>query len=129
MKKNKPLLTVLILLALGVCFFVVEILGVLKYNIACVSKTFFGISCPGCGLSRAFIFMTKLDFLSAFRMNILSIPLFFGFVTIFIFAVSDIFLKTNLIDRSLNLARKRWVIAILILLTALSWTYNLINRI
>lgn len=37
--------------------------------IGCPFKVFLGVTCPGCGMSRAFEALLKLDFLLAFRMH------------------------------------------------------------
>ena len=46
-----------------------------KYNfgIECMIHKWFGIYCPGCGLTRAFEAMLNLDFYQAFRYNALSL--------------------------------------------------------
>jgi len=35
----------------------------------CIWRTLFGFSCPGCGLTTAFIYLLRLDFGAAFRSN------------------------------------------------------------
>jgi len=45
----------------------------------CTLRKVFGLPCPGCGLTRSFVYMGHLDVLAAFRMNWLG-PLFWGFV-------------------------------------------------
>lgn len=37
--------------------------------IPCLWKIIFGINCPSCGLTRAFMYLIKLDFVNAFRAN------------------------------------------------------------
>jgi hypothetical protein len=37
--------------------------------IPCIWKLVFGIRCPGCGITTAFINLMKLDFLNAFQSN------------------------------------------------------------
>ncbi len=39
--------------------------------IPCLWKTIFGIRCPGCGLTTAFIYLLNLDFKKAFETNFL----------------------------------------------------------
>ena len=48
----------------------------------CPIKTIFGINCPSCGMTRAFIAAIKLDFRSAFQYH----PLFplIGFETLYV---------------------------------------------
>lgn len=50
----------------------------------------FGKKCFGCGMTRAFISILQLDFISAVNYNLLSIPLFIGIVTYCLFLLTDI---------------------------------------
>ena len=42
----------------------------------CPFRILTGISCPGCGMTRAFLALAEGDFLTAFQYNPFSIPLF-----------------------------------------------------
>lgn len=54
-------------LALGLLYAgVVQRLG---FGIPCVYKTFLGLDCPSCGISRMFLAMLRLDFAAAFAFN------------------------------------------------------------
>lgn len=52
------------------------------FQIPCVFKTFFGIPCPGCGMSHAVIAALHLDFQEAFREHAMfwSMPLVFAII-------------------------------------------------
>jgi hypothetical protein len=39
------------------------------YDISCVFLELCGIPCPGCGMTRAFLSLLRLDFYSAFKYN------------------------------------------------------------
>lgn len=39
------------------------------FEITCFFKWIFGICCPGCGITRAYISLLRLDFAAAFRFN------------------------------------------------------------
>lgn len=54
--------------------------------IPCLWKTFFGFNCPGCGITRAFIYLLKLDFINAFKSN---------WLIVVILPISIYFLKTD----------------------------------
>lgn len=69
--KNR-LVAILILLIILSIYFSFEVYG-LKAN--CIIKSTFGFSCPACGLTRAFKSLLKFDIYSAFKYNILSIPI------------------------------------------------------
>lgn len=54
-------------LALGLLYaWVVQRLG---FGIPCVYKTFLGLDCPSCGISRMFLALLRLDFAAAFAFN------------------------------------------------------------
>ncbi|MDD2987248.1 DUF2752 domain-containing protein [Flavobacterium sp.] len=55
-----------------------------EYMIPCVSKTFFGIECLGCGIQRAIVLLFQGDFVAAFYMYPALFPLvlFLGTVAI-----------------------------------------------
>lgn len=52
---------------------VVVIILFIVFIYKCPINYFFGVQCPGCGITRAYLSALKLDFLSAFRYH----PLFF----------------------------------------------------
>lgn len=52
---------------LGLSYFLyIKITG---NSIPCFYYTNFGIQCPGCGLTRMFLSLSRLDFVSAFKYN------------------------------------------------------------
>ena len=63
-KKNMILKYVLGIVLLGLVLYFVDI--------GCIFRLFFGVSCPGCGLTRAYRALLKLDLKSAFHFH----PLF-----------------------------------------------------
>ena len=67
-----------ILLSLIICIFIFLINNI---KIPCVVNSIFGIYCPGCGITRMFISIVKLDFYQAFRYN----PMVFLLLPFFIF--------------------------------------------
>ena len=71
----------------------------------CPIYNIFGIRCIGCGLSRGFIAILRLDFDDAYKCNLLAIPLFIGIVLYTVLAIIDfIFEKQYLthIERRLS---------------------------
>lgn len=56
-----------------ISYFIFSVLLYLFTNIniciPCLWKYFFGITCPSCGLTRAFIYLLKFDFINAFKTN------------------------------------------------------------
>ena len=61
-------LTIFIILVGFLCF-------VALMPVTCVFKTVTGISCPACGMTRAFTYLFHFQLLDAIYQNILSIPL------------------------------------------------------
>lgn len=65
---NKRLIKwLLAALALGAVYYVFT--TVTHLGIPCVFHMITGLSCPGCGISRMFIRLSKLDFIGAFHAN------------------------------------------------------------
>lgn len=56
----------------------------------CLVKNIFGVNCPGCGLTRGFISVLRLDFKSAFSYHVLAVPLFFGIFLYCFFCIVDV---------------------------------------
>ncbi|MFE3848767.1 DUF2752 domain-containing protein [Flavobacterium sp. LB3P45] len=55
-----------------------------KYMIPCLSKTFFGVECLGCGFQRGLFLLLKGNFVAAFQMYpaIYTTLLFLGIVSL-----------------------------------------------
>ena len=70
---KKRIINLIILLSDTLFIFII-VTG--KVNVECLFKKIFHISCPGCGLTRSFRSILNLDFINAFKYNILGIPLF-----------------------------------------------------
>jgi hypothetical protein len=77
---------------LKVCFIVVIAYALLNlFHIGCPIKDFSGISCPGCGMTRAVISALLLHFDQAFYYH----PLFFLTPVMFLLYLFDNFIKKN----------------------------------
>ena len=108
---------VLILLIL-----ILFLLFVLNITVTCIFKSVTGISCPACGMTRAFISILHLNFLNAFLLNILSIPLFIFICISVIIMIIEIFRnKFNYIPKLLNFLGKYWYIFIILLIISFIW--------
>jgi hypothetical protein len=62
-KNNKELM--LILVGVAIVYLILSLFEIPT----CPSKVFLGIPCPGCGLSRAFMSVLRLDFAAAFEFH------------------------------------------------------------
>ena len=96
-------------------------------NFECILKKIFNINCPGCGLTRSFRSIIKLDLIASINYNILGIPLFIILIIIFIGLIIDIIKNDNytilLIDRVL---KKNYIFVIIVLIITL--IINNINK-
>ena len=73
-KKKKDLISFIILAILFVVIFICN-----DFGIPCIIHKLTGLHCPGCGGTRAFLALLRLDFYQAFRYNMLvviAIPFF-----------------------------------------------------
>ncbi|MBP5284325.1 MAG: DUF2752 domain-containing protein [Treponema sp.] len=59
------------ILLIGSLYFV--FVSVTGHGIPCIIYKFFGVKCPGCGMTRAAVCLGKGDFRSAFSFNALSL--------------------------------------------------------
>ena len=84
---KKRIINLIILLS-GTLFIFIIVTG--KFNVECLFKKIFHISCPGCGLTRSFRSVLNLDFINAFKYNILGIPLFILCIIYTILLIKDI---------------------------------------
>jgi Protein of unknown function (DUF2752) len=93
----------------------------------CLLKDVFGIPCPGCGLTRAFLFLGHGDIRSALELNVNS--LFVYSVVLFLW-LAAVFNAITRYEIKLNILRHE-IIALSILTTMVmlsGWTYNLLRN-
>ena len=55
------------------------------FGIYCLFKRFFGIPCPGCGMTRAYLALLRLDIRGAFEMH----PMFWSVPILLLFYLFD----------------------------------------
>lgn len=67
------------LLTCGILLICVTVFWI--FQIPCFFNALFGIPCPGCGMTRAFVNVIKLDFVGAFEMHAMfwSMPILLGY--------------------------------------------------
>lgn len=89
---------------------------VFKINIPCLFNKYLHLKCPGCGLTRAFKSIINFNLINAFKINILSIPLFLIVITFYILYIFDITLKKHYLETILNYVSNKYKIILLILI-------------
>lgn len=65
-----------------------------KAGYSCVFRELFGIQCPGCGMTRAYISLLKFDVLSAFRYH----PMFWSMPLLYAYILFDLPIVSRKID-------------------------------
>ena len=76
------------IIALGLVFIIIVLF--MCMSITCPIKYLTGISCPGCGMTRAFLCLFKLDFASAFYYNPSWILLVITALLLLVFKIKNI---------------------------------------
>lgn len=109
MDKKRKIINYIALVMIG-------ILILLFYR--CPFQFFFGVSCPGCGMTRAFIALLHLDIVGAFRYH----PLFPLAILVGIYVVLEYFKIVRLPEKW----RKRylWLVIGIFILTYIIRKYN-----
>ena len=108
-------------LGVGFVFFVVLFVLTKVFSVSlCPVNNLLGISCFGCGMTRGFISILNLDFKTAFKYNVLSIPLFVGIALYSIYSLIDILFDKNyiyIIEKQLS-KKYMYLVYIVILIIA-----------
>lgn len=114
LKINKNRIINIFILVIVTILFVM--LFILKKEIPCMFKSILGISCPGCGMTRAINEIIHLRFINAFKFNILSIPLvIIGSISFFVI-IHDTIKNSDIFIQFINKAfAKFWYIFIILI--------------
>lgn len=105
------------------------ILVVFVFDIKCIFKKIFHIACPGCGLTRGFRSLLRLDIKEAIYYNILTIPIFlFLLITSLVFII-DLIKNKNYLEKYLLFFTKKYVLIIIIIITIITMIINNIHGI
>lgn len=91
--------------------------------VTCIFKTVTGISCPACGMTRAFHAILHFNFLEAIYQNLLSIP-FFIFIIFSIFMLLKDFIQNRFsyITSILNFLNSNSFLVVILLI--ISFLFN-----
>jgi len=95
----------------------------------CLFKSATGIPCPGCGMSRASIFLMDGQYINAFRMNALIYIVSLIVVVILIILIVDLMFKKQNFKKikKLKISFKYQIIIFFVII--LNWINNIINNI
>lgn len=112
-------------LGVGFFFFVLLYIFTKIFSVSiCPIKNIFGISCFGCGLTRGFIAILHLDFKTAFKYNVMSIPLFIGISSYCILCFLDIIFDKEYILKIENQLSKKYMYVIYVIILISSSILN-----
>ena len=84
----------------------------------------FNVKCFGCGMTRAFICVFQLDFISAFKYNVMSIPLFFCIIFYVVLFVIDLILDKSYIKQLEKILLKKYMFVIYLMILVVSTYMN-----
>jgi len=90
----------------------------------CLIKDVFGFPCPGCGLTRAVLFLAHGDFRSALELNMNSL-LVFCLLILFWLCMAFNVATHNEIKIQFTRLESFFLILLSVALTATGWIYNL----
>ncbi len=65
-----------------------------EYMMPCLSKSVWGVDCPGCGLQRSVAFLFQGEFAAAWDMW----PAIYTIIPLFVFIFTDVFIKIKNIN-------------------------------
>ena len=94
-------------------FFIIMYILLYLLDTTCIIKYFTNIPCPGCGLTRAYLALFKLDFSKAFHYH----PLFWTIPILFLYYLFDGKLFKNKVINNL-------ILIVIILLFINNWIYK-----
>ena len=86
---------ILNILIISIEIVLILLVFVVKIPLECLFQRYFNITCPACGMGRAFFSIQRFELLKAFKYNILSIPLAIFLSVFSIGIVIDIFKNTD----------------------------------
>ena len=95
------------------------------FDLKCIFKRIFNIPCISCGLTRAFISIIHLDFISALKYNVLSIPLFIFIIIFYILYFLNKIFNKDYIYHFYSIISNNY--KVLLLLLIVTWFINLIT--
>lgn len=112
----------------NICILIILVLFLLMIElipVTCLFKQVTGISCPSCGMTRAFHSILHFDFMEAFKYNILSIPLFIFIVcSTYILVYEIIVNKWNYIPTLVKRLSNKFILIIIFILLLISFIIN-----
>lgn len=115
-------------LILLIAFTLFLMIFILNTKIPCVFKSTLGISCPGCGMTRAIHEILHFNILQAIKYNILAIPLVILGIISTLIIIHDIIFNKNIFITTVNkILTKYWYIVLIIV--GITMLINNINKI
>ena len=96
-------------------------------RIPCIFHTVTGLKCPGCGMTRAFVSLSRLDFTGALGYNALSVTVI-PVLAVFLICQEIRFIKTG-VRLSKNKKIRIFEIILLAIMVAVTMLYGILRNI
>ena len=106
-------------------FLLIYLISLVYKESLCLFKRVFKIPCPGCGLTRGFFSILRLDFHEAADHNILSVPLFFSIAGYCFLCLADVIFDKKYIFILESYMAKKYMYPIYFLILIISYVINL----
>lgn len=119
---------ILTLLVYGVGCAYIFWYDVIPFHIPCIFRFITGIPCPGCGMSRAFVFLLHGNLIDALYTNMLSGFLFIFAIALPIWLFIDAYKNENTLRRCLTIPWKPKYLIATLLIIGISWIWNIIRE-
>ena len=120
MTKSKKILILALYLGLTLIFLIC-----VKFHVPCLIKKYFHISCPGCGITRAFLCIFQFKFIESFSYNILAFPLFCFLSIALLLDINDLLFNKNYLTSMINkLSKSYYVILLLVIVSFIINNYR-----
>ena len=104
-------------------FFVFIFVVLLDFR--CIFKSLTSIPCPGCGMTRAFIEISKLEFMNSFKYNIFALPLVFCYLGILAIIVFDKYRGTHYYNKIMKRKLSSLECLVIFAIFVVGWYLNI----
>ena len=108
-------------------FFIFAFVIILDFR--CIFKSITSLPCPGCGMTRAFIEILKMDFINSFKYNIFALPLVIFYFVILGISIFDKFRGTHYYSEIMKRKLSSFEYSIIFAFFVVGWILNIVRGI